>query len=192
LQEAEEALLLYLRSPVSAKEKRAEGNEGVKGEPRPGSKSIGVRGLEPKSGLMICARASLAVGIITSIAISQDIRWSVQGERKKTSKTAKGAVSRIMIASLHMRYVRIRGRGVAGDDAEDLDEIRIANAHMHFRTAKRDLHKGSAAYIEDHPYLFQAFRLVMDAGGHDSPHMEDLNDKWYIPYSILYIMCYIL
>jgi len=63
LQEAEEALLLYLRSPVSAKEKRAEGNEGVKGEPRPGSKSIGVRGLEPKSGLMICARASLAVGI---------------------------------------------------------------------------------------------------------------------------------
>ena len=51
-----------------------------------------------------------------------------------------------MIASLKMRYVRIRGRGVDGDDAEDLDEIRIANAHLHFRTAKRELQSGAAAY----------------------------------------------
>jgi len=61
---------------------------------------------------------------------------------KKTS--TKVAVSRIMIASIKMRH--IRGRGGAGDDAEDLDEIRIANAHLHFRTAKRDLNKGGAAY----------------------------------------------
>ena len=27
----------------------------------------------------------------------------------------------------------------------------------------------------DHPELFQAFRLVMDAGGYQSPHMEDLH-----------------
>ena len=26
----------------------------------------------------------------------------------------------------------------------------------------------------DHPDFYQAFRVVMDAGGHDSPHMADL------------------
>ena len=52
-------------------------------------------------------------------------------------KTVKKAASRIIIVSLKMRHVRIRGRGVDGDDDEDLGDIRIANAHLHFRTAKR-------------------------------------------------------
>ena len=71
------------------------------------------------------------------------------GERAgagEKGEITKGAVSRIMIASLKMRYVRIRGRGVDGDDAEDFDEIRIANAHLHFRTAKRELQSGATAY----------------------------------------------
>ncbi|MDA8609573.1 hypothetical protein N9L19_01505 [bacterium] len=45
-----------------------------------------------------------------------------------------------------MVYVGIGGRGVDGGDAEDLDEINIANAHMHFRTAERELNSGAAAY----------------------------------------------
>ena len=58
LQEANEELLLYLRSPLedSAKEKRAE-------EPRPEGQFIGARSPDPKSSLMICARASLALGV---------------------------------------------------------------------------------------------------------------------------------
>ena len=146
LQEANEDLLLYLRSPleVSAKEKRAEGNEGVKGEPRPEGQFIGFRGPEPKSGLMICARASLALGI--RLLIFHRIYDGAYRATGKEGKTTKGAVSRIMIASLKMRHLRIRGRGVDGDDAEDLDEIRIANAHLHFRTAKRQLRAGATAY----------------------------------------------
>jgi len=146
LQEANEALLLYLKSPleVSAKEKRAESNESVKGEPRPEGQFIGVRGPDPKSGLMICARASLALGIRLLIFHRiYDGAYKVPG---KKAKTLKGAVSRIMIASLKMRCVSFRGRGVDGDDAEDLGEIRIANAHLHFRTAKRELQSGAAAY----------------------------------------------
>ena len=146
LQEANEALLLYLKSPleVSAKEKRAESNESVKGEPRPEGQFIGVRGPDPKSGLMICARASLALGIRLLIFHRiYDGAYKVPG---KKAKTLKGAVSRIMIASLKMRNVSFRGRGVDGDDAEDLGEIRIANAHLHFRTAKRELQSGAAAY----------------------------------------------
>ena len=49
-----------------------------------------------------------------------------------------------MIAYLKMRFCLIRGGGVDGDGAEHPvggDEIRIANAHMHFRAAKRSLKK---------------------------------------------------
>ena len=147
LQEANEELLLYLRSPLegSAKDKRAEGNEGVKGEPRPEGQFIGVRGPDPKSGLMICARASLVLGIRLLI-FHRIYDGAYRATQKRKKATTKGAVSRIMIASLKMRHVRIRGRGVNGDDAEDIDEIRIANAHLHYRTAKRELQSGAAAY----------------------------------------------
>ena len=55
-------------------------------------------------------------------------------------------MSRIMIASAKMRYFRIRGRGGDEDEAEEIDELQIANAHLHYRTAKRDLQGGSRAY----------------------------------------------
>ena len=51
-----------------------------------------------------------------------------------------------MIASAKMRYFRIRGRGGDEDEAEEIDELQIANAHLHFRTAKRDLKEGPRAY----------------------------------------------
>ena len=64
--------------------------------------------------------------------------WILDGEYKCKWRT-RGAVSQIMIASLNMRFGLIRGGGVDGDGAEHPvggDETRIANAHMHFRTAK--------------------------------------------------------
>ena len=45
-----------------------------------------------------------------------------------------------------MRFFRIRGGGGDGNEAEDLDELKIANVHMHFRTAKRELQGGGMAY----------------------------------------------
>ena len=51
-----------------------------------------------------------------------------------------------MIASLNMKHGSTSGGGVDGAHAEDLDDINIANAHMHFRTAKRDLERGESAY----------------------------------------------
>ena len=68
-----------------------------------------------------------------------ELRSTVRGKAKSAV-----ACSQIMIASLKMKYARNRGRGVDGDDAEDLDEIKIANAHMNFRTSMREL--GAAAY----------------------------------------------
>ena len=54
-------------------------------------------------------------------------------------------MSRIMIASAKMRYFKIRGGGEDEDEAEDIDEIKICNAHLHCRTAKKDLEQGSRA-----------------------------------------------
>ena len=68
-----------------------------------------------------------------------ELRSTVRGKAKSAV-----ACSQIMIASLRMRYARNRGRGVDGDDAEDLDEINIVNAHMNFRTSTREL--GAASY----------------------------------------------
>ena len=97
---AEEDLLVHLRSPpdAGAQEARADGNEGVKGERRPSSTFIGVRGLEPKSGLMICARQSLVLGLRLLVfhrMFDGTYRASGRGKAK-----VKGAVSGIMIASL--------------------------------------------------------------------------------------------
>ena len=51
-----------------------------------------------------------------------------------------------MIVSLKMRHVRIRGSGDHNAAARDEDELRIANVHLHCRTAKRDtLGGGNAA-----------------------------------------------
>ena len=91
---------------------------------------------------MICAQASLVEGI--RLLLFHKIR---DGELRSTVRgKAKSAVacSQIMIASLRMRCARNRGRGVDGDDAEDIDEIKIANAHMNFRTSTREL--GAASY----------------------------------------------
>ena len=65
LQEADESLYQYLRTDSDADAQRADGMAGGSGAPQGGwDGRIGVRGgTERKSGLMICARMSLALGI---------------------------------------------------------------------------------------------------------------------------------
>ena len=147
LQEATESLRFELEKTPDADAQRAirgggDGNEGVQGERQPG-KFIGVRGTEPKTSLMIAGRVSLVTGIrLLVLHRLFDGQYRAPGKKGKAAQV-KGAVSRILIASLKMRYFRTRG---GGDEAEGLDEITIANVHMHFRTAKRDLTGGAKAY----------------------------------------------
>ena len=51
-----------------------------------------------------------------------------------------------MIAFAQMKNFKIRGGGADGDEDEDIHEITICNAHLNFRTAKRDLKQGAQAY----------------------------------------------
>ena len=133
LQETEEEMMTHLRTAV-------EGDASAVAEGRPGSTFIGVRGPEPTCSLMICARQSVCPGI-RPLVFHRTYDRSYQQKNK-----IKHAFSRIMIASAKMRYFKIRGGGEDEDDAEDIDEIKICNAHLHFRTAKKDLDKGSHAF----------------------------------------------
>ena len=80
-------------------------------------------------------------------ARSRDGTYTVEakGDKNAEPKT-KIASSRIMIATVKMKYFRLRGRGADGDEDEETDEITICNAHLHARTAKRDLNEGGRAY----------------------------------------------
>ena len=133
LREVEDDLMIHLRTPV-------DGDASAVAEGRPGSKFIGVRGSEPRPSLAICARQSVCPGI-RLLVFHRTCDWPY-----KVKKRIKYAVSRIMIASVKMRYFKIRGGGEDEDDAEGIDEINICNAHLHFRTAKKGLHKGSMAF----------------------------------------------
>ena len=135
LQEAEETMLTHL-STVSG-----EGDADAKEKRRPGSTFVGVRGPEPKSSLMICVRQSVVPGIRLLL-----FHRTLDGTYRVKGGKSKYAMSRIMIASAKMRYFKLRGGGEDGDAAEEIDEIKICNAHLHFRTAKRDLRSGGQAY----------------------------------------------
>jgi hypothetical protein len=138
--------------------KTAEADASEVTEGRRGSQFIGVRGDEKQSSLMFCARQSVVAGVRLLLFHRMiDGQYKVQAKGKKErgeqrERKAKVAVSRIMIASAKMRYFKFRGGGEirSGEDhvheADDLDEITICNAHLHARTAKRDLLQAAAAY----------------------------------------------
>ena len=66
-----------------------------------------------------------------------------KGKKKKEERQAQ---SRIMITSAKkMRHFRIRGGGEGEHEAEDIDEVVIANVHFNNRTAKKDVKEGAAA-----------------------------------------------
>ena len=120
-----------------------EGEPAGKGESRPAIKFIGVRGQESGSTIMICARESLASGmrllVFHRIAGGTYTHTAKNISRTKTTKTA---VSRIMLASAKMRYCKTFGSGEDGSDDQVIDELRLANVHLNYRTAKRYLEYG--------------------------------------------------
>ena len=97
---------------------------------------------------MICARASLVKGIrLLVYHRTVDGPYTVSKNRRKLkTKSKKMAVSRMMIASAKMRFWENRGSGEDGFVDQDADEFRLANVHLHYRTAKRDLQGGGEAY----------------------------------------------
>ena len=89
------------------------------------SKFLVVRGPE-KESLLISVRESLAPGI--------RLNWyyrSIDGTYTSKQRE-KVACSRIIIATVKLRYYRLHGRG---DDATDA--LAICNAHFHSMTAKK-------------------------------------------------------
>ena len=78
--------------------------------------------------LFIAARPSLANGIRKLLFERKiDGTWT---DKKGDHK----AVSRILVATLKMKYFRIHG-----DGEEESDELTMANVHLHSRTAKKGL-----------------------------------------------------
>ena len=45
-----------------------------------------------------------------------------------------------------MRFWRTRGSGEADSDDQDFDELRFANVHLNYKTAKKELHAGGESY----------------------------------------------
>ena len=139
LQEAEESLQDELGIP------HVHDTGGGTGAEKLRSRFISIRGPESRATLMISARQSLVSGIRMLVFHRiKDGTYRVTGKSNKPAKNSS-AVSRIMIASLKMRFARNRG---GGDDEEDdsLDQLRVANVHLHFRTAKKELRSGATAW----------------------------------------------
>ena len=118
------------------------------GTARTPKKFIGVAGFDAGDTTMIFARASLVKGIrLLVYHRTADGPYTVSKSKGRLkTKSTKMAVSRIMIASAKMRFWENRGSGEDGFGDQDADEFRLANVHLHFRTAKRDLQGGGAAY----------------------------------------------
>ena len=116
------------------------------GAQRPPARFIGVRGPEEGDSLMICGRESLVSGMrLLVFHRTKDGTYTHTNKRTKEKKD-KTAVSRIMIASAKMRFWRTRGSGEADSDDQDFDELRFANVHLNYKTAKKELHAGGESY----------------------------------------------
>ena len=146
VQEAEPELLDNMRSvPNEAASSILDprGDGGNKPQRRD-NKFVGVRGTEPGSSLMICGRQSLVVGIRLNLFRRRvDGTYRASGRKGKSTKIA---VSKVMVATLKMRYFKICGSGEDGSDCKD--EITIVNAHLHCMTAKGDVSNGSRSQKE--------------------------------------------
>ena len=151
VQEAEPVLLGNMRS-TSIKGDSCESadtrGDGGKKPPRQENQFVGVRGLESGSSLMICGRKSVVVGVRLKLfrrRVDGMYRVSTRKNHKKNTKTKKQAMTRIMVATLKMRYFKIRGSGEDGVRDFDPQEITVVNVHLHCMTAKGDVSGGSTS-----------------------------------------------
>ena len=95
---------------------------------------------------MICGRESLVSGMrLLVFHRTKDGSYTHTNKRTK-EKVTKTAVSRIMVASAKMRFWRTRGSGEADSDDQDFGELRVANVHLHPKTAKKGLQAGGDSY----------------------------------------------
>ena len=141
IQEASYDLLDYVQ--VSPREGEVDAKDGQ----RPPAKWIAVRGTEDGDSTMICGRASLVTGMrILVFHRSADGTYTHTKQNKKKEKVTKTAVSRIMIASAQMRFWKSRGSGEAPSADQGFEELRIANVHLHAKTAKKSLQSGGECY----------------------------------------------
>ena len=162
LQEANQALLDYLREPVPDRANKgvepdtatpavAGPNTGEGGKKRKAYKFVGYcsdrhekldkNGKIPGS-LLIAATEGVAEAMhLLLFRVRPDGLYTVSGKSRKGTKRKKMAVTRIMVAALQMRFFRLRGRGgsIAGDD----DELVLINVHLNFMTAKKEIQNGA-------------------------------------------------
>ena len=137
IQEASADLLDYVEQDPGRDPRHGDGE-------RSPAKFIGVRGPEEGDSTMICGRASLVSGMrLLAFHRSKDGQYTVTPKNKAKTKVTKTAVSRIMIASAKMRFWTPRG---SGEDDSDDHELRFANVHLHFKTARKGLLAGGQSY----------------------------------------------
>eukprot|EP00959_Pyramimonas_sp_CCMP1952_P170721 3567608-Pyramimonas_sp.AAC.1 len=51
-----------------------------------------------------------------------------------------------MIASVKIGLLTTRGSGEADCDGQEIDELRLANVHLNYKTARKDLQAGGESY----------------------------------------------
>ena len=123
VQEAEQKCLEFMNEPI-----RGGNGQGKGGWALDDPAFLGIRGQELRdTSLVIAARPSIVLGIRLSV-----FERHVDGTYLHQKKV-KTAVSKIMIAALKMRYLRILGEG-----GTLTDELAIANVHLSSKTAKKD------------------------------------------------------
>ena len=126
LQEANDDLLLQLATPLDDGAHAGETR-------RPSAKFLGVLCAEHKSSLMCCARESLARGI--RILIFHRVFDGHYTMNSKGKSQRKGAVSRIMIAFVKMRYSE---SAVAGMRVKPRSAMRFGSPMRTFIAGRRN------------------------------------------------------
>mgnify|MGYP002054393401 CR=1 FL=1 len=75
-----------------------------------------------------------------------DVTHTHTTKNKAKTKVTKTAVSRIMLASANMWLWKTRGSGEGRSDDQMIDELRLTNVHLNYKTARKGLHAGGEAY----------------------------------------------
>ena len=83
---------------------------------------------------MICAQRSVVLGI-RLLVFHRLYDGAYKGKMNAYTRRRCHAMSRIMVASAHMRDPRIRGGGADGDEDGEIYEITICNVHLNHKTS---------------------------------------------------------
>lgn len=148
LQEAKPELLDHLRAPAVAGIPLDEITVGktVRWRVRPTYKFVGIRGIEAKESVIICAKEGLARYLTMDLfRLRED---GVYRPKKKTKSKVKPpkkmALSRILVVTCKMRFFNFQEPNQDSAGAgRALDELTIMSCHLHYMTAKKDVADGA-------------------------------------------------